>query len=169
MIFDPDIDAESDYPKNLIEINGFQIKNVQKFRFLASHIKFNEVSTGEHEINIRLEAAKCKLAELENLLTNFKIKLKTHMVFYNAYVKSRMTYACQTWNLSVKLKQKLDSAHHQFLQRMVCNGFACIDSEKEDFRFKFTNEKICQFCCTTTLLEFIERQQIKFAAHICRQ
>ena len=60
MIFDPDIDAESDYPKNLIEINGFQIKNVQKFRFLGSHIKFNEVSTGEHEINIRLEAAKCK-------------------------------------------------------------------------------------------------------------
>ena len=31
MIFHPDIDAESDYPKNLIEINGFQIKNVQKF------------------------------------------------------------------------------------------------------------------------------------------
>ncbi|KAK2557205.1 Protein CLEC16A [Acropora cervicornis] len=169
MIFDPDIDAESDYPKNLIEINGFQIKNVQKFRFLGSHIKFNEVSTGEHEINIRLEAAKCKFAELENLLTNFKIKLKTRMVFYNAYVKSRMTYACQTWNLSDKLKRKLDSAHHQFLRRMVCNGFARIDREKEDFRFKFTNEKIRQFCCTTTLLEFIERQQIKFAAHICRQ
>ena len=169
MIFDPDSDVESDYPKNLIEINGFQIKNVQKFRFLGSLIKFNEVSTGEHEINIRLEAAKCKFAELENLLTNFKIKLKTRMVFYNAYVKSRMTYACQTWNLSVKLKQKLDSAHHQFLRRMVCNGFARIDSEKEDFRFKFTNEKIRQFCCTTTLLEFIERQQIKFAAHICRQ
>ena len=160
MIFDPDIDADSDYPKNLIEINGFQIKNVQKFRFLGSHIKFNEVSTGEHEINIRLEAAKCKFAELENLLTNFKIKLKTRMVFYNAYVKSYMTYACQTWNLSVNLKQKLDSAHHQFLRRMVCNGFARIDSEKEDFRFKFTNEKICQFCCTTTLLKFIERQQI---------
>ena len=70
MIFDPDIDAESNYPKTLIEINGFQIKNVQKFRFLGSHIKFNEVSTGEHEINIRLEAAKCKFAELENLLTN---------------------------------------------------------------------------------------------------
>ena len=61
------------------------------------------------------------------------------------------------------------STHHQFLRRIVCNGFARIDSEKEDFRFKFTNEKIRQFCCTTTLLEFIERQQIKFAAHICRQ
>ena len=144
MIFDPHIDAESDYLKNLIEINGFQIKNVQKFRFLGSHvhIKLNEVSTGEHEINIRLEAAKCKFAELENLLTNFKIKLETRMVFYNAYVRSRMTYACQTRNLSDKLKQKLDSAHHQFLRRRVCNGFARIDREKEDFRFKFTNEKI---------------------------
>ena len=91
------------------------------------------------------------------------------MVFYNAYVKSRMTYACQTWNLSVKPKQKLDSAHHQFLRHMVCNGFAGIDREKEDFRFKFTNEKIRQFCCTTTLLESIEHQHIKFAAHICRQ
>ena len=80
MIFDPDIDAESDYPKNLIEINGFQTKNVQKFRFLGSHIKFNEVSTGEHETNIRSEAAKCKVAELENVLTNFNIKLKTRMV-----------------------------------------------------------------------------------------
>ena len=90
------------------------------------------------------------------------------MVFYNAYVKSRMTYACQTWNLSIKLKQKLDSAHHQFLWRMVCNRLAHIDREKEDFRFKFTNEKIRQFCCNTTLLEFIERQQIKFAANICR-
>ena len=77
-----------------------------------------------------------------------------------------MTYACQTWNLSVKLTQKFDSAHHQFLRRMVCNGFAQIDREKEDFRFKFTNEKIRQFCRSTTLLEFIERQQIKFAAHI---
>ena len=76
MIFDSDIDAESDYPKNLIKINGFQIKNVQKFRFLGSQIKFNEVSTGEHKINIRLEAAKCKFAELENLLTKFKINSK---------------------------------------------------------------------------------------------
>ena len=65
-----DVDTESDYPKNLIEINGFPIKNVQKFRFLGSHIKFNEVSTGELEINIPLEAAKYKFAELENLLTN---------------------------------------------------------------------------------------------------
>ena len=90
------------------------------------------------------------------------------MVFYNAYVKSRMTYACQTWNLSIKLKQTLDSAHHQFLRRMVCNRLARIDREKEDLRFKFTNNKIHQFCCTTTVLEF-ERKQIKFAAHICRQ
>ena len=41
MIFDPDIDAESDYTKNLIQVNGFKTKNVQKFRFLGNHIKFN--------------------------------------------------------------------------------------------------------------------------------
>ena len=91
------------------------------------------------------------------------------MVFYNAYVRSRMTYACQTWNLSQKLISKLDAAHHQFLRRMVCNGFARIDKENEDFRFKFKNSEIREFCATTTLSEFIEKQQIKFAAHICRQ
>ena len=41
---------------------------------VAREDKFNEVSTGEHEINIRLEAAKCKFAELENLLTNSNSK-----------------------------------------------------------------------------------------------
>ena len=45
-----------------------------------------------------------KFAELENLLTNFKIKLKTRMVFYNTYVKSRMTYACQTWKRQAETK-----------------------------------------------------------------
>ena len=45
------------------------------------------------------------------------------------------------------------------------NGFARIDREKEDFWFKFTNKKIHQFCCTTTLLDFNHAPVAQLVVH----
>ena len=82
----------------------FTTPNAQKFKLLGSQIQFDQAGTGDLEISARVEAGLCKFAQLRQLLTNRYVKMSHRMKFYDAHVKSRMTYACQTWNLTLNQK-----------------------------------------------------------------
>jgi hypothetical protein len=45
------------------------------------------------------------------------------MMFFNAFVRSRMTYACQTWTLTAKQLADLNTADAYLKRRMIRNGF----------------------------------------------
>lgn len=70
------------------------------------------------------------------------------------------------WNSTcmpdVKLKPRTQKAT-SFLRRMARNGFA--KKAREDFRYKFPNTKILEFCKSKNVSDLIEIQQVKLAAH----
>ena len=76
---------------------------------------------------------------MQNLLpwpTSFKpqkIHRKTRVKFLNSFVCSRLTYACQNWNLTVDQFEKLDVMYHNLLRRMIRGGFQCIGDNDGDF------------------------------------
>ena len=87
----------------------------------------------------------------------------------NSYVRSRLTYACQNWNLSQAQFDRLDVCYRRFLRRLVRGGFKRKeDSDENEFSFKINNAKLHQLCGTSDLNLFKKEQQYNYAAHIVR-
>ena len=81
---------------------------------------------------------------------NHKIRLKTRVSILNFLVRSRLTFACQTWTLSARHRYLLNSTYCGMLRRMIRNGF----NKKEDE------------CGAEASEEYIRSQQKRCVAHI---
>ena len=105
---------------------------------------------------------------------HFMQSTNSHVVrqlFYNAFIRSRLTYACQTWTLTCEQTRQLNSTHVYLLRRMIRGGFKRQTSETaEHIMPKLYNaEKVHKLCNATELSKYINKQRTKFAAHIIRQ
>ena len=95
------------------------------------------------------------------------------MIFYEAFIRSRLTYACQTWTLTVEQFRKLDSADVHLKRRMINNGFRRRPIENDDDEGKimpyvYYNEDVHRITKSSKLSTYIKKQRTKFAAHIIR-
>ena len=109
---------------------------------------------------------------MKYVLCNQKIHMRTRILFYNAFVRSRMTYACQTWTLTVAQIDKLNSAHTKLLRRMIRSGFKRRDGESEEspsLRYFYTSDDLFKITKTNPLKTFINSQRHKFASHLIRR
>ena len=159
---------ETDYPASIIDLHNTPLKNAACFKYLGSHVSQNEPTTGNTEINHRIQMAHAKFATMTNLLQNFRIHLKTRILFLNSFVRSRLTYSCQNWNLTGAQYTKLDVIYRNLLRRMLKGGFKRVDSDQGDFRYKLSNEKVHAICGTSDVSCFIKNQQKSFASHVVR-
>ena len=164
---------QANYPESIIEFEGKKIQNSKSFRFLGSTIHFKEIGTENVELNIRIQNAKSKFVEYKRLLTNQHIKLETRMAYFNIFIRSRLTYACQTWHLAQSQFNKIDAAQRKLLRKMVVGGEKRKPQNNEgdeiDYRMKINTEKLLKICKCENISEFVKKQQIKYAAHIIRE
>ena len=165
MIFNYEGESENElYPESIVTLQNQSIENVTTFRYLGDEIKFNEPSTGEAEVNLRVSLAEAKFYEIIKKLTNYKIFLKTRVMILNSIVRSRLTYSCQTWNLTATQMNKINSTYIQMLRKLVQNG-----SKIEDFRYVYSNERILQICKSEDIHTYVARQQESYLGHLARQ
>ena len=72
------------------------------------------------------------------------------MMFFNAFVRSRMTYACQTWTLTAKQLADLNTADAYLKRRMIHNGFKRRgDDDPENpssLAYFYRNNDVYKFC-----------------------
>ena len=158
---------DTEYPKSIIEIRGVPLKNATEFRYLGSYINPNEPNTGDIEVNYRIQMALGKFASMSNLLLNHEIHLSSRVKFLNSFVRSRLTYACQNWNLTTAQFDRLDVTYRTLLRRMIRRGFNRVDTEG-DFRYKINNVKLHAICRTEDVSCFIRKQQMSYAGHVIR-
>ena len=76
--------------------------------------------------------AYAKFATMANL-QNSKIHLKTRVKFLNSFIRSRLIYSCQNWNLTMGQFEKLDVTYRNLLRRMIRGGFKRIGDNDGDF------------------------------------
>ena len=157
-----------EYPSSIVKLRDTPLNNVKEFKYLGSNLHHDQPNTGNVEINHRIQMANAKFAELSNLLQNAKIMIRTRILFLNSYVRSRLTFSCQNWNLNSTQYEKLDVTYRTFLRRMVRGGFKRIDESENEFRLKYTNVKIHQICGTKDVSVFIKGQQCSYAGHLVR-
>ena len=110
----------TEYPESVITVNGEHIKNVKVFKYLGCQIKYDEPSTGNLELELRIDAAENKFYELGRKLMNHKIMLSTRIKILNALVRSWLTYACQIWILT---KRQSDHINASYMLRSSSSEF----------------------------------------------
>ena len=155
---------DSNYPESIVSLENVPIENVKTFRYLGDGVKFDEPSTGDAEIDLRINIAQGKFYETNKKLTNFEIHLSTRVMIFNSLARSRLTYSCQTWNVSEVQMQKINSAYVSMLRKLVRNG-----CKREEFRYTMTNAKILARCKTSDILSFVLKQQASYLGHLARQ
>ena len=152
------------YTESIGSLENLPIENVKVFRYLGDEVKFDEPTTGDAEIDLRISIAQGKFYEIIKKLTNFKRHLSTRVIIFNSLVRSRLTYSCQTWNLSIIQMQKINSTYISMLRKLVRNG-----CKREEFRYTLTNEEILARCKTSDIPSFVLKQQASYLGHLARQ
>ena len=158
----------SPYPKSIVELNECQLSNVSEFKYLGAYLDCNQPNTGEKEINHRIQLANAKFQQLSNLIQNFRINLKTRILFLNSFVRSRLVYACQNWNLTQQQLDRVNAVYRKLLRRMIRGGFKFVNPDANDYRYAISNAQLHGICGTSDVSFFIRSQQHHYVSHIIR-
>ena len=79
-------DVQISYPESFPSLNDKPVENVKSFKYLRDLIRYNESSTGDAEIELRITLAEAKFHEVVKKLTNFHINVKTRVLILNGFV-----------------------------------------------------------------------------------
>ena len=97
---------------------------------------------------------------------NKSISLKTRITLLNSLIRSRLTYACQTWSLTAKQYNLLDATYNRMLRMMIRKGFK---RKENSWAYVLSNKDMCEICGTGSVSDFIHQQQKKYIAHVIRR
>ena len=86
-------------------------------------------------------------------------------MFLQAFVRSRMCYSVQAWTIKEHEMKLFESKWHGLLRRMINGGFT---RKKDSMSYKYSNEDLVRITGTNPIRNFIQKQQLKFIAHVCR-
>ncbi|MEO2222612.1 MAG: reverse transcriptase family protein, partial [Candidatus Poseidoniia archaeon] len=155
-----------EYPQSIANVNGVDIENVEVFRYLGCQIHYNQVGTGDEELNLRADSAVSRFYALSKKFFNHKIALPVRVKIMNALVRTRLTYGCPTWCLTKRQTERMNAVYMSILRKMTRGGFR---RKENTHRFVYTNRQIYEICQTTTLDDYIAKQQRAYLAHIIRE
>ena len=154
------------YPPTLVSLDSQPIKNETAFQYLGSYVHREQTTTRDEELNLRTDSTETKFYSLGKKLMNFRISLKTRILMLNALVRSRLTYACQTWTLTERQLSRVSSVYIGWIRRMTRNGFK---RKENSYAYIYTNEQLLKMAGTEHLHNFIRKLQRCFTAHIIRR
>ena len=155
-----------EYPAAVVRLGNKPIENVKSFIYLGCTTKYNEPSTGDNELEVRIDTAECKFYEISKNLLNHRISLTTRVKILNSLVRSRLTNSCQTWTLTKKQANHINAVYVSMLRKMVKGGYR---RKPETYHYELTNANIIDRCKTETVHQFTARLQRNFTAHVIRQ
>ena len=158
--------AEDDYPTIVASLNNGSIDNVKIFKYLGCNLKFDEATTGDSELELRIDAAQAKFYELGKKIFNYRIQLLTRITIFNALVRSRLTFSCQTWTATNEQINRINAVYMSMIRSMVRGGHR---RRSGTFHYVLTNKELLRICKTEDIHhQFVARQQRNFVAHIIR-
>ena len=89
------------------------------------------------------------------------------MKILNSIGRSRLAYSCQTWNLTKRQMDRIDSTYTSMLRKMVKGGYR--RKKETGWSFKLSNDDLRRICEREDVSNFTARQQQKYLAHLVRQ
>jgi hypothetical protein len=166
-----------EYPETICSIEGEEIKNVQKFKYLGAYSQIDDSSVGDDELQYRMTSATCKFFELKNFFTNNSIKLQTRVKFLYSLVRTRLCYLCQGWTITQSQIQQLQTQFNKFLRYLVKGGMARQEvqgytrkdgTEGEFSKYVMKNSEIYSATKAESIESYVNRQRTNWIGHIIR-
>ena len=175
--------------RSLITMKGEKVEHVQHFKYLGSFKTDDEPGISNKEISYRTGLATGKFNSMKHIFCNHQIKLKTRIRFYDCFVKSRLLYSCETWCPTQQQVDTIEAAHIKFLRFMVKGGWNRNMTKKQitdlktkanetetkaeeaafldliDWSRRIRKPRILEICQTTTLVDYMKKQNKRFLAH----
>ena len=170
-------DDDETWSPSLVTLGHYKIKNTTEFKYLGILLSVvNPSSSTQH----RIAATIGKFAELQSMLQDQRICLRTRGSFMNSFIRSRLAYNVHTWFKATKYIEKLNVEWVRMLRRIVKGGFKrrnapppglTEDDRKNgswDYAFIYSNAKIHSLTSTKPLQIYVEQQQLYWLAHCIR-
>jgi hypothetical protein len=132
--------AEGSLPANITLPNNQQIQFTHSFKYLGSVIttELNE----DTEVKIHINKAKSILGIAKHFFNNKDIDIRTKYNIYSAFAINAALWGCESWNLSTRNKNQLESFHHSAIRRILNIKWQQVCDNRirnKQVRFRFCN------------------------------
>ena len=142
------------------------IEWVEKFKYLGHYVSPSEQ---EYFLDRQIGAAYGAFAKHKQVFQNRSIFMSARTTLLSSLVRSRLTYAVQSWQLTERQISRLSAVWHKMLRSMVQGGFSRKNpNDPNDFSMKISNSRLLSITKTQSLRDFIKRQQLQYAGHVVR-
>lgn len=149
--------SKQGYIPTNIHIDGHQIEQVRKFKYLGCHI--TDDLDPESEIKVRIEQARSTFVKMKKFFANRDIDLKIRYRMIKCYIYSVLLYGTETWTLKAKSVKRLEAFEMWLMRRML----------KISWTDHITNNEVLQrFQKDRELLTIIKRRKTAYFGHILR-
>jgi len=144
----------------------YTLEFVDIFRYLGHSVSSKSSSLF---LNAQKEAAWSAFNSNSKVLTNKSIKLKTRTDLLDSLVRSIMLYSSQAVDLTKRQKDELEALYRKFLRKMVFRTWkrSRVDDDG-NYHLLITNDDLQKLTNTVPIEKFVEKQFLKFQAHITR-
>ena len=139
-----------------IKIDNQVLKQVSEFKYLGSI--FTEDGRCDREIETRIQQANKVPFQLSPKLKHPARKIGIKMNIIHAVFIPSLCYQCQTWTLNKDQVRKINTCE------MRCLRKALNKTRRDHVR----NEEIRKTVGTTPVINFIEKQRLKWFEHLMR-
>lgn len=141
-------------------IGDDNIEIVDEFTYLGS--KLNNKNTFEQEIRHRITKGNRALYALHKTLKSKIIDKKTKVTVYKTLIRPVVTYGCETWTLTRRLEEMLDTFERKVLRKI----YGPVRGEA-GWRVRH-NHELKQLYGDRTLVDHIKIQRLRWAGHVER-
>ena len=152
-----------------ILLNGHHLEQVTSFKYLGHHISIDNKS---EFIDYKISHATSKFDQMNYFFKNKKIALATRIKILEACVRSRITYALQSWRPNETELKKLDTCWFEMLRKMIIGGYRRKETsigKDQNYAYVYTNADILKITKTTSIKQFANEQYLKYIGHVCRK
>ena len=141
---------------NITATGGQKLKEVNSFKYLG--VNFNDSGIMEKEIDVRLTKYSKNVGLLYPLLKEREIPQKVKVTIYKTVLRPILTYGCEAWVLIKRLRSKIQAAEMRVLRLIL--GITLRD--------RIRNEVVREKLEVESILDFIERCQLRWYGHVMR-
>lgn len=142
--------------RRVITINGEPLEYTDKYIYLGKQISFDRKSN-ELEVERRVQQTWNKYWSLKEIFkSNLPITIKTKVM--NSSLLPYLTYGCQTWKFTSKLKNKITTCQRGLERSML----------KINKLLKIRHTKIRSITKATNALNYAQKLKWKWAGHVAR-
>ena len=121
------------------------------------------IQPGETEMNLRAYATECKFFSLAKQMLNMKINIKIRVLMLNSLIRSRITYACQTWSTTELQLERMTAMYMSFLRKMTKGGYK---RREDSWSYVLTNSDLIRIAKTIELKTYVKQQQLNYVSKV---